>query len=940
MTEAKDVLVARLGLKLDCLTLGRPDEAPEASRLACEGVGLEQHPQTTLSLARPGIGIRERTAWMCCLLLGLLGFFPGASRAAEKGMLYIKTEPAGAIVTIAGQEKGKTPLLVRDLPVGYVEISLALPGVVSEIAVASVVANTVTKVNHVFDIPKASLTVITEPLEAEVYVDRTKRGNSPVTIGDLEAGPHELTVYLPGYERTSREVKLPPGGEEIVEIKLAKAAARAVEETVDPAVVALLLKREMGSFDELVRKRDCAGAAKFASARASAPKNAPIAATMREAAKVAELLAKRGRMVRDSLQGRVGGKVAINTSAGPRRGKLKKVTDDGIEISTEIKINGRVMGSSEFKVEWKDLTFQQEEELADGWGDGDPNGDIAKAYLAVQRDDAAEAKRLLEASSGDLAGYLLGKAPKAAEPEAPPPGPAVSRRKEQLPQMVTGPLVVGGPDVVLVSLVDVTVTGGGMLTIRPGTRLEFGPGRGLITEGRLSARGEPGQPVEFTAIDRRRPWGGIKVQKFGQPVDLSWCRISFAEQGFWIRGGKNTSIRNCAFVANGVGMDLGLEGARISDTAVVSSRGDGVLAHDDYRSNWERVTISNSGGIGYHGVFKGWPIMKSCEITANRGGGLKCEKGGARYRGRPEVSDCNIFGNGQFDIWCDQPESYDFRRVHTGEAASRLLSRNPAAVLPNIRDRRTTGNQRTGLVVIIDPPLMPLPGAGAPDSVLEMTKADPGRSARPSQVVRPQVDTGKIDHGTVDRGSGSRTYPVYVSFSGRSLPGWCIFDGKKLAVDGEGKLLNVPARIDLPAGEGRILLVKRGMADIPVGVDVKPTSTGNAVTAPAKSQAGVSSFDKCRLATVVGRWQRLDNYGKPSDRLEVIYANGTLAHVPNPNLPNPPPNGTFVFSADDTTITLDCVSRNWPFKLWVNGEGGLNGPYRWKFVRATDGPVR
>jgi len=39
-----------------------------------------------------------------------------AAEAAETGMLYVKSDPPGAIVVIAGEERGKTPVLVKGLP--------------------------------------------------------------------------------------------------------------------------------------------------------------------------------------------------------------------------------------------------------------------------------------------------------------------------------------------------------------------------------------------------------------------------------------------------------------------------------------------------------------------------------------------------------------------------------------------------------------------------------------------------------------------------------------------------------------------------------------------------------------------------------------------------------------------------------------------------------
>ncbi|MHC4504728.1 MAG: PEGA domain-containing protein, partial [Planctomycetota bacterium] len=50
------------------------------------------------------------------------------AEAAETGMLYVKSDPPGATVVIAGEERGRTPVLVKGLPPGRVVVELRLAG--------------------------------------------------------------------------------------------------------------------------------------------------------------------------------------------------------------------------------------------------------------------------------------------------------------------------------------------------------------------------------------------------------------------------------------------------------------------------------------------------------------------------------------------------------------------------------------------------------------------------------------------------------------------------------------------------------------------------------------------------------------------------------------------------------------------------------------------
>lgn len=288
--------------------------------------------------------------------------------------------------------------------------------------------------------------------------------------------------------------------------------------------------------------------------------------------------------------------------------------------------------------------------------------------------------------------------------------------------VVSKDTTVGGPDVLLHVRKPIVVPDKIALTIRPDSILEFDPGAGLTVSGTLSAAGTQDEPIIFTASDSRRAWVGIVVSNGS--LEMSWCVVTRAKTGLDANGPP--TVRNAAFVRNVIGMRLNGRGV-FEGVAVLDSVRTGVVGVEGSRGpdTFNRVTIAGSGEIGYHGTHKGFPKMKSCIITANRGGGFKGDNMCAR--GSPELTSCNVYGNGQFDIWLHRGDSYRFTGVYVGKQSSERLAKDPGAVVPNIRDVKRTKKKDAGIVVIDQVPTEPLPGIGAPRAVMELAaKYRPG----------------------------------------------------------------------------------------------------------------------------------------------------------------------------------------------------------------------
>jgi PEGA domain len=119
---------------------------------------------------------------------------------ATTGSLTIQTIPAGVDVFIAGAPTGQTPLTVNLLPGSY-DVQVGLDGQRRDLNVAMVAGGSVVhqlELAFVTTPPAVTLTgslhIQTDPARMSVHVDGVERGLSPLTIGALSAGDHQVVI--------------------------------------------------------------------------------------------------------------------------------------------------------------------------------------------------------------------------------------------------------------------------------------------------------------------------------------------------------------------------------------------------------------------------------------------------------------------------------------------------------------------------------------------------------------------------------------------------------------------------------------------------------------------------------------------------------------------------------------------------------------------------
>jgi hypothetical protein len=127
------------------------------------------------------------------------------------GLLLIHSTPPDADVQIDGAFKGKTPLLVTDLPLGRHRISAARDGY-SPREVETLVRD---RIPQKVEIPLVStaarLVVDSTPKGAQVLINGVQRGETPLTLETVGAGEHTLELTAKGYETLRLPIRLEAG---------------------------------------------------------------------------------------------------------------------------------------------------------------------------------------------------------------------------------------------------------------------------------------------------------------------------------------------------------------------------------------------------------------------------------------------------------------------------------------------------------------------------------------------------------------------------------------------------------------------------------------------------------------------------------------------------------------------------------------------------------
>jgi len=190
--------------------------------------------------------------------------------AVATAALRITSEPSGAVVTINGEERGATPLLLADLPVGNYDVRITSQGheTFSELVAVTVDEPEVkfhAELDREAPVP-GHVEFVSEPAGASVTVDGRTLGSTPLAAQRLSAGRHRVVVNKTGYQAWTDTITVVAGDQATVQARLRRAATPPPTRVakVDPDRV---YDNKRSQVDKLARKRS--------GRSASYPKRAP-----------------------------------------------------------------------------------------------------------------------------------------------------------------------------------------------------------------------------------------------------------------------------------------------------------------------------------------------------------------------------------------------------------------------------------------------------------------------------------------------------------------------------------------------------------------------------------------------------------------------------------------------------------------------------------------
>lgn len=153
------------------------------------------------------------------------------------GSLYITSEPSAANIWIDGiQISGTTPAMIDKQNVGEHEI-LVQKGDYSARQSTTIIKDDFNKLNLVLQLSTGKLKVISDPLEAKVYIDEVEKGLTPIVISDLKAGYHDVSIRFKDYSDSKQSVLIKNNVVEELNITLNKQATVFIKSDPSGAII-------------------------------------------------------------------------------------------------------------------------------------------------------------------------------------------------------------------------------------------------------------------------------------------------------------------------------------------------------------------------------------------------------------------------------------------------------------------------------------------------------------------------------------------------------------------------------------------------------------------------------------------------------------------------------------------------------------------------------
>ena len=141
---------------------------------------------------------------------------------SDSATLVVSSMPTGAAVTVNGLGKGTTPCSVDRLPSGENRIVISLKDYQPYQQDVKLQAGDEQKIDVTLKPMPSTLSVISTPPGARVYLNDKIRGQSPLVIDAIEPGNYTVRAELAGYESQSSAVEVGRAQTKVVDIPLVR----------------------------------------------------------------------------------------------------------------------------------------------------------------------------------------------------------------------------------------------------------------------------------------------------------------------------------------------------------------------------------------------------------------------------------------------------------------------------------------------------------------------------------------------------------------------------------------------------------------------------------------------------------------------------------------------------------------------------------------------
>lgn len=203
----------------------RVNTTPPGATLTVDGVSRDVAPATLPDLA-PGAhlivahkeGFRETRESFALLAGQKLAL--DLKLDELRGLALIQSTPTGAEVYINNAFRGKTPLMLPDIPLGKHRLQVSAPGYFAKEIELNVADRIPVKASVDLVADSASIDFTSDPPGATVLINGSSRGVTPTRVDQIPSGEAEVTLQLDGYAPYREKLVLKAGDALRVEPRL------------------------------------------------------------------------------------------------------------------------------------------------------------------------------------------------------------------------------------------------------------------------------------------------------------------------------------------------------------------------------------------------------------------------------------------------------------------------------------------------------------------------------------------------------------------------------------------------------------------------------------------------------------------------------------------------------------------------------------------------